>query len=102
MFPTVILSGAKSSIETPNSPPVMVMVVPPSRGPIFGLKSIITGGGQFDPSSTTAVKFEQSSSRLQLSMVLELEGPLHQPHSNPSTNLKLVHEEQPLVSLAQL
>ena len=97
-FPTAMLSAAKSSNEIPNSLPTIVMVVPPSRGPVFGLKSSIAGAGQFDPSLTMAP--EHSSRRLQLSVVLA--GPSHHPHSNLSTSLKLVHEEQPLVRPAQL
>ena len=44
------LPGAVKSLnDIPMSVPVMVMVVPPSGGPYFGLKSEILGGAQSDP-----------------------------------------------------
>ena len=71
-----MLLGEKSSKVTPSSLPVMVIVVPPSMGPDFGLKSVITGGGQFNPLEMKSL--EQSSMKLQLSA--EEFDPRHHPH----------------------
>ena len=48
--PITMLFDVKSSYVTPRSLPVMVMVVPPSIGPDLGIKSVMTGEGQPDPS----------------------------------------------------
>ena len=48
--PITMLLEVKSSKVTPRSLPVMVMVVPPSIGPDLGLKSVMIGAGQPDPS----------------------------------------------------
>ena len=92
----------KSLKAIPRSVPVMVMVVPPSGGPDFGLKSIIVGGGHCEPIVARVCPgiAGQSSVKEQVS-VIPL-GLLHHPHSNPLVMLTPRHEEQLSVKSGQL
>ena len=88
----------KSLKETPRFVPVMVMVVPPSGGPDFGVKSVIVGLGHCEPEVKSCDG--QSPVKVQVS-VIPL-GLSHQPHSNPVTMLTPRQGEQPSVKAAQL
>jgi hypothetical protein len=90
--------SAKSLKETPRSVPVIVMVVPPSGGPILGSKSVIVGLGHSEP---VVARFCEGQSPVneQVSIIpLDLS---HQPHSNPLVMFKPRHEEQPSAKAGQ-
>ena len=96
--PIVMLSALKSSKVTPNSLPVMVMVVPPSGGPELGLMPVTIGFEHCEP-SVWRVPWQSAVKEQMWVIPFDLS---HHPHLNPLSKLAPRHEEQPSAKFGQL